>query len=210
MRARHHVADTIKPVYEPSSRDARSAHCPFACTHVDLADSTASSALFIPFPSSSPVPSASHPAIAPLSPASASRFEFQSQLSLASIRATLIRLEESIIFALIERAQFRRNEGIYKPIEEKEDEAGEKTQQPQQPQSLLSRFLASTESLHASVRRYTSPCEHPYSDVASLPQPILPQLNYPQTIKENGINHNGRIMQFYLSVTSESRKWASN
>lgn len=34
-------------------------------------------------------------------------------MSLDSVRSTLIRQEDSIIFALIERAQFRRNEAIY-------------------------------------------------------------------------------------------------
>lgn len=34
-------------------------------------------------------------------------------LSLESIRSTLIRQEETIIFALIERAQFRRNDIVY-------------------------------------------------------------------------------------------------
>ena len=34
-------------------------------------------------------------------------------LSLSSIRSTLIRQEETIIFALIERAQFRRNDVVY-------------------------------------------------------------------------------------------------
>jgi len=36
-------------------------------------------------------------------------------LSLESIRSTLIRQEETIIFALIERAQFRRNDIVYEP-----------------------------------------------------------------------------------------------
>jgi hypothetical protein len=35
-------------------------------------------------------------------------------LSLESIRSTLIRQEETIIFALIERAQFRHNDVVYK------------------------------------------------------------------------------------------------
>ena len=35
------------------------------------------------------------------------------QFSLASVRQSLIRQEETIIFALIERAQFRRNDAIY-------------------------------------------------------------------------------------------------
>jgi hypothetical protein len=36
-------------------------------------------------------------------------------LSLDSIRSTLIRQEETIIFAIIERAQFRTNEIVYQP-----------------------------------------------------------------------------------------------
>ena len=38
-----------------------------------------------------------------------------SQLSLRNIRDVLIRLEETIIFGLIERAQFRHNRIIYEP-----------------------------------------------------------------------------------------------
>eukprot|EP00854_Cymbomonas_tetramitiformis_P013021 gene13021-15383_t len=36
-------------------------------------------------------------------------------LDLDNVRSTLIRLEDSIIFSLIERAQFRRNDAIYQP-----------------------------------------------------------------------------------------------
>ena len=36
-------------------------------------------------------------------------------LSLANIRQTLIRLEDTIIFGLIERAQFARNDAVYEP-----------------------------------------------------------------------------------------------
>jgi hypothetical protein len=45
--------------------------------------------------------------------ASASSLSTADVMSLDSIRSTLIRQEDSIIFALIERAQFRRNEAIY-------------------------------------------------------------------------------------------------
>ena len=37
------------------------------------------------------------------------------ELSLDSIRSTLIRQEETIIFAIIERAQFRCNDIVYTP-----------------------------------------------------------------------------------------------
>ena len=36
-----------------------------------------------------------------------------STLSLANIRSTLIRLEDTIIFNFIERAQFARNDAVY-------------------------------------------------------------------------------------------------
>jgi chorismate mutase len=41
--------------------------------------------------------------------------DLSSALSLANIRQTLIRLEDTIIFSLIERAQFARNEPVYQP-----------------------------------------------------------------------------------------------
>ena len=111
-------------------------------------------------------------------------------LNLSNIRATLIRLEESIIFALIERAQFRLNPPIYSPAA--------------MPQfdglSFLSFFLHETERLHAKVRRYTSPDEHPFAEPSSLPQPILPQLPYPVTLKENAININSTIYAWYIDT----------
>lgn len=45
--------------------------------------------------------------------ASSSSLSTADVMSLDSIRSTLIRQEDSIIFALIERAQFRRNAAIY-------------------------------------------------------------------------------------------------
>lgn len=41
--------------------------------------------------------------------------DLSSALSLANIRQTLIRLEDTIIFNLIERAQFARNDAVYQP-----------------------------------------------------------------------------------------------
>ena len=129
------------------------------------------------------VPSLSPP------PSSPSYFVFD-PLNLANIRNVLIRLEESIIFALIERAQFKHNKPIYSPKE--------------LPQfnglSFLSFFLYETEILHSKVRRYTSPDEHPFCDPSALPLPILPQLSWPVTVKGNGINVNKSIMEWYVSV----------
>jgi len=65
---------------------------------------------------------------------------------------------------------------------------------------VLSYFLLESEKLGAQVRRYTSPSEHPFSDPALLPKPLLSELQYPVTVKPNQINHNDKVMQFYLSV----------
>ena len=60
------------------------------------------------------------PAAATAAPAAAAaatdaEADLSSALSLANIRQTLIRLEDTIIFSLIERAQFARNEAVYAP-----------------------------------------------------------------------------------------------
>jgi len=48
-------------------------------------------------------------------PSQSPEADLSSALSLANIRQTLIRLEDTIIFSLIERAQFARNEPVYQP-----------------------------------------------------------------------------------------------
>mmetsp|Transcript_59498 Transcript_59498/g.66601 ORF Transcript_59498/g.66601 Transcript_59498/m.66601 type:complete len:433 (+) Transcript_59498:123-1421(+) len=82
-------------------------------------------------------------------------------LSLDSIRASLIRQEETIIFALIERAQFRQNKAVYEKGELAKDglfdDEGESM-----TISFLEYMLTETEKLHASVRRYRSPEEHAF------------------------------------------------
>ena len=119
---------------------------------------------------------------------SPSAFNFYEPLKLENLRNVLIRLEESIIFALIERAQFKLNSAIY-----------ESRCMPQfNGLSFLNYFLYETEKLHAKVRRYTSPDEHPFAHPSTLPTPILPQLKYPVSIKSNQININATIQTFYI------------
>jgi chorismate mutase len=70
--------------------------------------------------------------------------------------------------------------------------------------SVLSYFLLESEKLGAQVRRFTSPSEHPFSDPALLPKPLLPELDYPVTVRPNGINHNAQVMHFYLATVLPS------
>ena len=98
-----------------------------------------------------------------------------SKLELSSIREALIRQEDTIIFALIERAQFRRNEGCY------ERGAAAYRQLGGADMSFLDYMLVETERLHSRVRRYTSPDEYPFFP-GKLPPPELPLPRSPYSV----------------------------
>jgi len=110
-------------------------------------------------------------------------------LSLDRIRSVLTRLEDTIIFGLIERAQFAHNPKIYQkgafPELKKLDFEG----------SWLEWFLKETEAFHAKARRYTSPDEYPFT--ANLPEPVLKPLEFPQILYPNDVNVNPSILSFY-------------
>jgi chorismate mutase len=109
------------------------------------------------------------------------------QLLLSSIRGVLARLEETIIFQLIERAQFLQNPVIYRPGAFGEVLAGE---------SLVGFHLKEIEKVHARIRRYTSPDEHPF--FPNLPEPILPPLAYSENpLLPNTVNINPRLRTVY-------------
>jgi len=109
------------------------------------------------------------------------------QLELSNIRNVLIRQEETIIFALVERAQFSVNPIIYQP-------GGIPLQG--YTCSFVDYLLHGTEKLHATVRRYTSPDEYPFFD--DLPEPILPPIDMGHVIHDEGINANGHIKEVYI------------
>jgi chorismate mutase len=108
------------------------------------------------------------------------------QLDLENIRSVLIRQEETLIFALVERAQFKINTIIYRP-------GGIPI--PRFDGSFVEYLLHGTEALHATVRRYTSPDEHAFCK--NLPAPILPLLSAPWPIAATTVNINDRIWRIY-------------
>ncbi|KAG7445753.1 chorismate mutase [Guyanagaster necrorhizus] len=110
-------------------------------------------------------------------------------LSLDRIRSVLVRLEDTIIFSLIERAQFVHNARMY------ERNAFKELQGIGFTGSWLEWFLKETETFHAKARRYTSPDEYPFS--SDLPEPIIPPLSFPQILYPNKINVNPSILSFY-------------
>lgn len=120
-------------------------------------------------------------------------------LDLDHLRDSLIRQEDTIVFALVERSQFSVNPCIYQPgifdfpIDEVEHAS----------LSFLDYFLLETEKVHSKIRRYTSPDEHPFFPSSMLPAPILPPVSYPQTIVENDINVNVHIKAKYTYLGTD-------
>lgn len=114
-------------------------------------------------------------------------------LSLSYIRSILQRLEDTILFQLIERGQNAHNSSMYQPgafKELKEKEGWNK--------SWVEWFLKETESSHAKCRRWQAPDEYPFTDISLLPQPILPPIDYPETLYERAIvNVNDQIYKHY-------------
>ncbi|KDQ11063.1 hypothetical protein BOTBODRAFT_68180 [Botryobasidium botryosum FD-172 SS1] len=112
-------------------------------------------------------------------------------LDLERIRSILIRLEDTIIFALIERAQFSLNSKIY------ERGAFQELKDIGFDGSWLEWFLKETESFQAKARRYTSPDEYPFTPADQLPPPILSGNGIPKILFPNKINVNPSIYAFY-------------
>lgn len=110
-------------------------------------------------------------------------------LSLDHIRSILVRLEDTIIFALIERAQYAHNAKMY--VSGAISELTEKGIEG----SWLEWFLKEIESFHAKARRYTSLDEYPFT--ADLPEPVLPPLVFPKILHPNDVNVNRSILSFY-------------
>ncbi|KAL4105640.1 hypothetical protein PRIC1_003700 [Phytophthora ramorum] len=119
-------------------------------------------------------------------------------VKLDDFRNVLIRQEETIIFALIERAQFPGNPEVYVNMKESKSAAfgGLKGKYTTFDGSLLDFMLLETEKLHALTRRYTSPDENAFFPHL-LPEPILPIIDYPRVLNPNRININDQIMSVY-------------
>lgn len=121
---------------------------------------------------------------------------FQESFSLDSVRKTLIRQEETIIYALIERAQYCRNDEIYQPL------VGIPGVEPwliERGGSFLDFMLSETEKVHARARRYKSPEEHAFFPECLPAETILEPLDYPSvlTASSKGINVNSLVMDTY-------------
>jgi chorismate mutase len=112
----------------------------------------------------------------------------QKALSLAHIRYQLIRLEDTVIFHLIERAQFPLNATIYQPGA---------IPIPSTTLSFSDWVLREQERLQSRIRRYQSPDETPFFPDA-LEDPILPPLEYPPILWPNDVDANPVLKDRYV------------
>ncbi|XP_058727419.1 chorismate mutase 1, chloroplastic-like [Vicia villosa] len=120
------------------------------------------------------------------------RIDGSENLTLDHIRHSLIRQEDSIIFSLLERAQYCYNKETYDSDAFSMDGFHG---------SLVEYMVKETEKLHGMVGRYNSPDEHPFfPDV--LPEPFLPPLQYPQVLHPiaESININDNVWSVYFKV----------
>jgi chorismate mutase len=114
-------------------------------------------------------------------------------LSLSYIRSILQRLEDTILFNLIERGQNARNAAMYQPGAFKELKVKEGWEK-----SWVEWFLKETESSHAKLRRWQAPDEYPFTALELLPEPLLPPIDYPEVLYASAIvNVNDQIYQHY-------------
>jgi chorismate mutase len=109
-------------------------------------------------------------------------------LSLENIRFQLIRLEDTVIYNLIERAQFTLYTTIYTPGA---------IPLPGSELSFSDWVLREQERVQSRIRRYQSPDEYPFFEDA-LEEPILPPLAYPKILWENDVNVNGELKKRYV------------
>ncbi|KAF3230342.1 chorismate mutase aro7 [Orbilia oligospora] len=112
-------------------------------------------------------------------------------LDLNYIRYQLIRLEDTIIFNLIERAQFPLNPTIYTPTPS--------LPLPDFNGSFMEWMLYQQESVYAKVRRYQAPDEYPFFPEVKQVEPILKPLAYPKLLHPNNVNINPRIKEVYVN-----------
>ncbi|KAG8070008.1 hypothetical protein GUJ93_ZPchr0006g42402 [Zizania palustris] len=112
------------------------------------------------------------------------------QLSLAAVRGALIREEDSIVFALIERARRPRNAPAYYAPAAGADDG----------QSLAEFFVREAEALHAKAGHYEKPEDVPFFP-QDLPSPLFPTKGYPKVLHPfaSSVSVNDAIWKMYFN-----------
>ena len=143
--------------------------------------------------------------------------DLSDRLKLDNVRQSLIRQEDSIIFALIERSQYKQNVEIYKSsssLNYCDDDNNNNSNNSQSSSllmvpsfdaktgkrhSMLEFMLREREQIDGKIRRYTSPDEHAFFPEA-LPPLVIPPMNFGKVLHDCSlaININDRVLQMYV------------
>lgn len=112
-------------------------------------------------------------------------------LDLNNIRQALVRMEDTIVFFLIERSQFYSSPSVYE---------NNKFPIPDFNGSFLDWSLQQMERTHSQIRRYEAPDEIPFFPDVLLPS-FLPPVNYPPILASYSkeVNENKKVLSFYVN-----------
>ncbi|XP_030540460.1 chorismate mutase 2 isoform X1 [Rhodamnia argentea] len=113
------------------------------------------------------------------------------EMTLETVRDSLIRQEDTIIFSLIERTKYPINVGAYDKTKTAVSECSD---------SLVEFMVKETEAAYAKCGRYENPEEHPFFP-DGLPTSLVPAFNYPKILHPAAasINVNSTIWEVYFS-----------
>ncbi|KAG7665452.1 ARO7 [[Candida] subhashii] len=112
-------------------------------------------------------------------------------LDLNNIRQALVRMEDSIVFDLIERSQFYSSPSVYEK---------NRFEIPNFDGSFLEWALLQIEIVHSQIRRFEAPDESPFFPSKIL-KPILPPIDYPKVLASytDEVNVNQEILDYYVN-----------
>jgi chorismate mutase len=115
------------------------------------------------------------------------------EFTLASVRTALVRLEDTIIFSLIERAKFPVNCQLYDHDNSKNCNWGSC--------SLFEFIVKETEAIQAKAGRYVNPEENPFF-LDNLPPSLIPSHSYTEFLYPAAAsnNINNIILDMYLKM----------
>lgn len=117
----------------------------------------------------------------------------ESVYNLANIREDLIRMEDTIIFNLIERSDFPTMPSVY-------NKESEKIQIPNFDGSFLDWIFQQQEIIESQVRRYQAPDQYPFYPKV-IKDSFLPKINYPKLLANyyRDVNINNEIKEIYIN-----------
>ncbi|XP_045807426.1 chorismate mutase 2-like [Trifolium pratense] len=112
------------------------------------------------------------------------------EYTLESVRASLVRQEDTIVFNVIERARFPLNSPTYDP---------HYASIPNFSGSLFDFILNQTEDIQAKMGRYINPEENSYEE--NLPASLVPHYNFSQFLHPTAasVNINKSIRKIYFN-----------